>query len=355
MEYIFIKMNKTFTSKLAKLHNFNVENTTAMVTDVEDFENMSTIFETTSDQSETETGIFITASKLIITSEDQIIDDEEDFVNAIHPASDIKDHIFDLDYIADKGVCPDNNLFGNTSNQKFSTRNLFGQLTKLNNFIIKQETNEHAYTTNSLLEFDKHDQLISRSESENRIFVILATIGFVCCFTFSCLVIVSFKNFGNNIETIAVEIPVQFKQPYLDAILKNGSVFSSHYNNTHFLSFEYKFSLPIADYYYSFESNQELAYIHGRSQENHMFETFYNIHGFKRQKKHNFIKRDDGDPYHNDIGYNNSISQVGEHLMIFGGGKNDASGLIANQEEFNYLSEYENITNLSQTVAVVYI
>ena len=41
--------------------------------------------------------------------------------------------------------------------------------------------------------------------------------------------------------------------------------------------------------------------------------------------------------------------------MIFGGGKNDASGLIGNQQEFDYLSMYENITNLSQTAAVVYI
>ena len=220
-------------------------------------------------------------------------------------------------------------------------------MAKLNNFILKVETNKGAPPDDNLLEFDKNDQLISRSESENRISALLAMIGFINSCIFNLLIIVSFINFGDNNEVIDVEIPVKFKQPYLNAILKNGSVFSSHYNN--FASFEYKFSLPnIADYYFSYERNQDLAYIHGRSQENHMFETSLNIHGVKRQKKHYFPKRDDGYPYHNNIGFNNSISQVGEYLLIFGGGKNDAPSLNHVQQEDKYLCKYLLFTYIQQ-------
>ena len=273
---------------------------------------------------------------------------EEDFNIAIHPNSKDKDCTVDLNDIAYKDVCPGNNLFRNTNSRKLLTRDLFGQLANINNFIIKRETNEVAHANNSLLEFDKHDQLISRLESEGRIFTILAIICFINNCIFSAL-IVSFGKFEKNVEVFPVEIPVRFKQPYLDAILKNGSVFSSHYSNTNFLTFEFKFSLPkIADYYFSFENNHEITYIHGRSQENHLFETFYNVHGLQRQKRHDFIKRDDGDPYHNDIGYNNSVSQVGEYLMIFGGGKNDASNLILSlvEQKYNYLSKYRNTTGI---------
>ena len=211
-----------------------------------------------------------------------------------------------------------------TNNKKSLTRNLFGQLVKLNNFVIDNKSsqiNELAASENAL-EIDKNDQLISRSESENRIFVILAVI----CMINNCILVafvkLSHDKFHLHLDLVPTEIPVQFNLPYLQAIFKNGSVFSLSYRNGTFSDSGHEFDLPNDMHYYlALEYDNRLSYFHGRGNQKSMSQTFQNLHGFKRHKKHKLISKHPEERYEG-FGFNMSISQIGKYLMFFGGGKN---------------------------------
>ena len=198
--------------------------------------------------------------------------------------------------------------------------NVFGQLAKLNNFIVNQDAKEP--TENSLLEFEKNDQLISRSESEHRIFVMFAIASFINCFIITTLSIITNKTSNTEPNIMEVEIPIVFKMAHLQAIHKNGTVFSSHFD-THLSSieFEYLFDLPSADLYSSFEYRQKLFYVHGKGHRQYFFQTFKNIHGKARQRKHEFTGEAEIDhSYIFTTGFNSSVAQIGSFLMFFGGG-----------------------------------
>ena len=132
----------------------------------------------------------------------------------------------------------------------------------MNNIILEQDEQDMADQikpkNDTVLEYEKNDQLISRSESELRIFIILSIV-----FAINNLMLVVFTIFlsraiTNEVQFIDVEIPVQIMPPFLKVILKNGSVFSSYMTKRSYLSFEYNFDLPPdADYYYYFESGYE--------------------------------------------------------------------------------------------------
>ena len=211
--------------------------------------------------------------------------------------------------------------FANSIHQKSLTKNLFGQLAKLNNFIINQETNE-SKSEDNVLEFDKNDGLITRSESEAWIIVIfiiiaifneilLTVLGFVACGTLKI-----------ELNLVDVEIHTTSKLPYLQIILNNGSVFSSKYGKTDtFYTSQYQFDLPnSADYYFSFDFRGRMSFIHGNSNRPYFFQTFRNIHGKRREKRHEIPGIVvEGESL--TTGFNCSITQIGSYLMLFGGGK----------------------------------
>ena len=204
---------------------------------------------------------------------------------------------------------------------KYLTKDVFGQLAKLNNFILNQDVKE-SKSDDNLLEFDKNDQLISRTESEHRIFIILAITSFINCLIITTLSIITNKNARSEPNVVDVEIPTLFKMPYLQAIHKNGSVFSSQfYTHLSSINFAHVFDLPLADLYSSFEYRQRLSYVHGKSNRQYFFQTFKNIHGKARQRKHEFTGEAEIDhSYIFAIGFNSSIAQIGSFLMFFGGG-----------------------------------
>ena len=214
-----------------------------------------------------------------------------------------------------------------TNDKKSLTRNLFGQLVKLNNYVISNNSsqiNELAPSENAL-EIDKNDQLISRSESENRIFVILAVICMINNFILAAFVKLSHDKFHLHLDLVPTEIPVQFNLPYLQAIFKNGSVFSLPYNNGTFNGSNHEFDLPNnLHYYLALQYDKKLSYIHGRGNQKTMSQTSQNLHGYMRHKKHRLIikKGEEHQHYYEGFGFNNSISQIGKYLMFFGGGKN---------------------------------
>ena len=208
----------------------------------------------------------------------------------------------------------------NSIYKKSLTKNLFGQLAKLNNLIINQETTSEAKSEENLLEFDKNDQLISRSESESRIiiiFAIMALINQIIIFTFT---IVASNNLKNELKVMDLQIPIQFKMPFLQIILNNGSVYSSNLIEDPFFNHQHQFDLPRdAHYYYSFDYRGRMSYIHGKSKRNYLYQTFKNIQSKKREKKHKFPGEhaEDTDSM---TGFNCSIVQAGPYLMLFGGG-----------------------------------
>ena len=203
--------------------------------------------------------------------------------------------------------------------QRSLTKTLFGQLTKLNNFIINQETNE-AKLEENVLEFDKNDQLISKSESECRIIAILGVVALINQFILSALTILLIDNLKHELKMLPFELPVQFKIPYLQVILNNGSVLLSHFKEDTFFNYQHQFDLPtFANYYYSFDYRGKMSYIHGKSKRNYFYQTFKNVQRKKREKKHLFpgIHAYDTDAR---TGFNCSIVQVGSKLVLFGGG-----------------------------------
>ena len=112
------------------------------------------------------------------------------------------------------------------------------------------------------------------------------------------------------------------------------SVYSSQYKNRTFSNLKHKFDLPsAADFYFPFEYKEKMSYIHGNGLNKHILQTFRNVHGHKRQKKHTFSKKEEIDSNTSllyvkqglgkeNLGFNNSILQIGPYLMIFGGGHN---------------------------------
>ena len=212
----------------------------------------------------------------------------------------------------------------NGINQKSLTRNIFGQLTKLIYFIINQEAD------NNIFEFEKNDQLISRSESEHRIVVILAFISLINATFLTTFSIIINESSKNEIDLIDVEIPVLFKVPYLQAIYKNGSVVSSHFlTNSSDIGSKHLLDLPETDYYYSFlDHKQESSFIHAKSKRKYFFQTFKNIHGKGRQRKHKFTGKSSMLYPNGIMSFNSSIMQIGSFLMFFGGGQDGNTSKI---------------------------
>ena len=207
--------------------------------------------------------------------------------------------------------------------QKSFTEKLFSQLTDMSKIIIKQDKPDKTKPKNdTVLEYEKNDQLISRSESEHRIFVILAVLCIINDCILGIFVIISFEKFQSKLDLVPTKIPVQFNLPYLQAIFKNGSVFSLSYGNGTFVGSNHEFDLPNEmDYYLTLEYDNKLSYVHGRGNQKSMSQTFQNLHGFMRHKKHRLISKYAEERYEG-FGFNNSISQIGKYLMFFGGGKN---------------------------------
>ena len=206
---------------------------------------------------------------------------------------------------------------------------MLSQLAEINKINISpKETDDTTSKKENLLEFEKNDQLISRSDSEFRLFVILGILSIIE--NLVLLIITIFLSQINQSNLIDVDIQVQFPQPHLKAIYRNGSVYSSYFKEGSFLTSEYEFDLPAnADYYFYFEYRQRYSYIHGNGYQNHFHQTFESVHGKGRQRKHTFSSKFgkelwfDG-PYMKS-GHNSSIVQIGNTLMLFGGGKDKKS------------------------------
>ena len=213
------------------------------------------------------------------------------------------------------------NNFANSKHQKSLTKNIFGQLAKLNNFIINQETNE-SKSEDNVLEFDKNDALITRSESEARIIVIFIIIAVINQVLLTVLTIVTNESMKTELNLVDVEIHTPSQLPHLQIILINGSVFSSKFQKRYtFSTSQYQFDLPLtADYYFSFDFRGRMSFIYGNSNRIHFFQTFRNIHGKRREKKHK-IPGIHAEEESSTTGFNCSVLQIGSYLMLFGGGK----------------------------------
>ena len=228
-----------------------------------------------------------------------------------------------------------------------ATKNLFSQISNLNKFIINQDTIVAQHKEN-VLEFDKNDQLISKYESEVRISVILCVLSVLNISILATLIITISETIKNELKIIPTEIPNISKMPHLQAIFKNGSVYSSEYKNRTFSKLKHEFDLPMAaDFYFPFEYKEKMSYIHGNGLNKHILQTFRNIHGHKRQKKHTFSKKEEIDSNTSllyvkqglgkeNLGFNNSILQIGPYLMIFGGGHNQ----YGNRDIFSAFKDY---------------
>ena len=200
-----------------------------------------------------------------------------------------------------------------------ASKNLFSQISKLNKFIINHNTFVPQQKEN-VFEFDKNDQLVSKYESEVRIVVILCVLSMLNISILATLIITISEAIKNELKIIPIEIPTLSKVPYLQAIFKNGSVYSSQYKNHTFSNLKHNFNLPTAaDFYFHFEYKEKMSYIHGNALENHIFQTYKNIHGHKRQKKHKFHGKFAKDGSFN-FGSNTSVSIIGSYLMFYGGG-----------------------------------
>ena len=246
-------------------------------------------------------------------------------------------------YISDEG---DNTSYSNSDNitnhysysedeinsKKFQNsfaKKLLSQLAEINKINISpKETDDTTSKKENLLEFEKNDQLISRSDSEFRLFVILGILSIIE--NLVLLIITIFLSQINQSNLIDVDIQVQFPQPHLKAIYRNGSVYSSYFKEGSFVTSEYEFDLPAnADYYFYFEYRQRNSYIHGNGYQNNFHQTFKSVRGKGRQRKHTFSSKFgkelwfDG-PYMKS-GHNSSIVQIGNTLMLFGGGKDKKS------------------------------
>ena len=200
------------------------------------------------------------------------------------------------------------------------TKNVFGQLTKVNNLIINQESTTEENSEENVLEFDKNDQLISSSESESRIILIFAVMAFINQIIIFTFTIVASNNLKNELKVMDLQIPIQLKMPFLQIILNNGSVYSSNLIEDPFFNPQHQFDLPRdAHYYYSFDYRGRMSYIHGKSKRNYFFQTFKNQKSKTREKKHKFPGKhaEDTDSM---TGFNCSIVQAGPYLMLFGGG-----------------------------------
>ena len=122
-----------------------------------------------------------------------------------------------------------------------------------------------------------------------------------------------------------------FKVPYLQAIYKNGSVVSSHFltNSSDNIGSKHLLDLPETHYYYSFlDHKQESSFIHVKSKRQYFFQTFKNIHGKGRQRKHKFTGKSSMLYPNGIMSFNSSILQIGSFLMFFGGGQDGNTSKI---------------------------
>ena len=219
-----------------------------------------------------------------------------------------------------------------------ATKNLFSQISNLNKFIVNQDSFVVKHEEN-VLEFDKNDQLVTKYESEVRIAVILCVLSVLNISILSTLIVTISETIKNELKIIPIEIANLSKVPYLLAICKNGSVYSSQYKNQTFPNLKHNFDLPMsADFYFPFEYKEKISYIHGNGLNKHILQTFRNVHGHKRQKKHSFsdeqiINSHTSELYvkhklgKEPLGFNNSVLQIGPYLMFFGGGHNQYGNL----------------------------
>ena len=197
----------------------------------------------------------------------------------------------------------------------------------------------------AVLEYEKNDQLISRSESELRIFIILSIVSSINNLILVVFTIILSRAFTNDLKFIDVDIPVQIMPPFLKVIYKNGSVYSSYVKNRSYISSEYNFDLPPdADYYYYFEYRDRHSYIHGYGNRNHFHQTFKNIHRKSQQRKHKFSSKKDFDSQYLRSGHNSSLVPIGHTLTLFGGAIHEQSGNISYFNTYFKKIEKSNLT-----------
>ena len=214
-------------------------------------------------------------------------------------------------------------------NKKSPFEKLFGTLvSEAHKIVIKPGETQPKETDTDELNSENNDGLISRAESEFRVYVLLTIVSFINSFFLMILItIITTKN-QHQLTLLDVKIPLELKPLHLKGIFKNGTVFSSHFRKGTFTKARREFDLPAdADNYFHFEYNGKHSYVHGYGNRDHFYQTSKTIHGkFLRRARYFTAKNfDSGKTVKS--GFNSSIAQLGQNLMLFGGGRNFYTGM----------------------------
>ena len=138
------------------------------------------------------------------------------------------------------------------------------QLSKqINSFIntvgIDRNTNENNSEEH---EYDKHDQVITKAESEARIIVLLSVITFSLNTVFLACIL-NMLIITKEPKLIQYPDPaVVHKLPYLQVLFKNGSNEIVSLQNTNLIHANFSFSEQ--DFYFYYHYKQQNSYIHGK-------------------------------------------------------------------------------------------
>ena len=263
------------------------------------------------------------------------------------------------------------------SRKSFSIQQLSKQLNVFiqNTGIIRENSKNEIKDETQELEYNKNDQLISKSESNDRIIILLSIIATILSFIFQALIITAFISLTKANGKLQVNIPIRMAKPYLQTIDSNGTILIYepyfHKNGTFQQSYLVgNYSLHILhDFYFSYEYRKEIIYLHGKTlhgissqiNKDHCYQSVFQRNGqFPRKKVylHGYVE----DPYgiivfddDSAITANVFIMQVQAFIWFFGGGfsKNTTSDLkicessnpyCDNDLTNDYVNEYDPLS-----------
>ena len=258
----------------------------------------------------------------------------------------------------------------------FSIQQLSKQLNLFiqNTGLIREDNKNEIKDETQNLEYNKNDQLISKSESNDRIIILLLVIATILSLIFQALIITAFISLTKAFGKLQVNIPIRMAKPYLQTIDSNGSIMI--YEPYFFINGTFEqsylvgnYSLPILhDFYFSYEYRKEIIYLHGKTlhgkssqiNKDHCYQSVFQRNGqFPRKKVflHGYVE----DPTNSEelifdddsaITANGFIMQVQAFIWFFGGGfsKNTTYDLnicessnpeCNNDLTYNYVNEYD--------------
>ena len=152
------------------------------------------------------------------------------------------------------------NMSGSSSRIK-NNFSIFQLSKQVNSFIntvdkdtVKKDSEEHEY--------DKHDQVITKAESEERIIVLLSVITFSLNTAFLACIL-NMLMITKEPKLIQYPHPaVVHKRPYLQVLFNNGSnqILSFHKTSLVFANF----SFSEQDFYFYYHYNQQNSFVHGK-------------------------------------------------------------------------------------------